>query len=81
MSAHGSARFVLRERGALTIAEIIRSYSEGSARSVGRSDLGQLSVSFAAELVDFDQNPLEVDSKNLGDIKILQVWVAGRRVR
>lgn len=66
-------------QGALTIAEIVKGYTEGSAQSVKRTDLGQLKPGFAADLVVLDQNPLQVTNENLEKIQILETWVAGRR--
>jgi len=66
-------------QSALTIAEIAKGYTEGSAQSVKRSDLGQLKPGFAADLVVLDQNPLQVTNENLGKIQVLETWVAGRR--
>jgi len=66
-------------QSALTIAEIVKGYTEGSAQSVKRSDLGQLKPGFAADLVVLDQNPLQVTNENLGKIQVLETWVAGRR--
>ena len=58
-----------------------RGFTEGSARSVGRSDLGQLHVGFAADMVMFDRNPLKVKAEEIKDLKVVGVWVAGVRMK
>jgi len=70
-----------REKGSLRIETIIRGFTEGSARSVGRPDLGQLHVGFAADMVIFDRNPLKVKTEEINDLKVVEVWVAGVRIK
>jgi predicted amidohydrolase YtcJ len=47
-------------RRALTMPEMIRGYTAGSAATAGRRDLGQLDAGFAADLVVFNRNPLDL---------------------
>lgn len=69
-----------RAEGALDISDSLRAYTEGSARSLGLTELGTLDVGKAADLVLLDANPLEIAPSELVDLRVRSVWVAGEKL-
>ncbi len=81
-------------QGFSSVSTFIKGYTEGSALTVGRSDLGTLNMGMAADFVITDQDMLTIpmnDYPNTQDmlttaanalpaIHILETWVAGKRV-
>lgn len=67
---------------ALTVAEALGGYSQGSATALGRQDeLGRLDVGFLADFVVLGEDPFAVPVDGLPDVTVDQVWVNGRQVR
>lgn len=64
----------------LTAAEFIKGYTEGSALTAGRSDLGKLTVGMAADFFLTRRDLLTTPIHSLPDARISETWVAGERV-
>ena len=71
---------VLGADQAITIDEAVRALTIHGARQLGADDeLGSLEVGKAADLVVLSADPYAIDPERLGDVRVLEVWVDGRR--
>ena len=66
------------DRRPLTVAEMIRSYTEGSAASVLRTDLGSLTIGKIADLVVFSADPQTATGPALEQIKVKSTYLGGK---
>ena len=64
----------------LTAAEFIKGYTEGSALTVGRGDVGRLTVGMAADFFLTNRDLLTTPIDSLPAAVISETWVAGKRV-
>ncbi len=64
----------------ITAAEGVWGYSEGTARSVGRDDLGRLDVGYQVDLGVFDADLIAIDPADITNYRPTAMWVAGRQV-
>lgn len=69
-----------RAEGALDVAESMRAYTTGSAKSMGLPELGTLELGKAADFVILDANPLAIDPGDLVDVRVKSVWVNGDKI-
>jgi predicted amidohydrolase YtcJ len=77
-----SAAVVSRGERAISMAEALRAYTAGAARSVGaEADLGQLHPGFLADFVVWDADPLAVEASAITDLRPLSLWVGGEQTR
>ncbi len=65
-----------RDPGGLSVDETLWSYTEGTAQSMGQSDLGRLEPGYQADLVVLNAR---LDEGELNEIRVLQTWVGGER--
>jgi len=65
----------------ITATEGVWGYTEGTARSVGRDDLGRLDVGYQADLGIYDADLTTIDPETITEYQPTQMWVAGRQVQ
>ncbi len=66
---------------AVSVDEALRLYTSSAAEALGMERLaGVLSEGAAADLVLLSGDPLTIEPKRLGELRVLQTWVAGRPV-
>lgn len=71
---------VLGPDQAITIDEAVRALTIHGARQLGvDGELGSLEVGKAADLVVLSPDPYAIAPERLGDVKVLETWVDGRR--
>ncbi len=66
----------------LTMKDLIKGFSEGSAATIGISDTGKLSCGYWADFVVYERDLYEVSAEELDtkNPKVLSTWVGGRKV-
>ena len=64
----------------LSIEDFLRGYTEGSASTVSRYDLGNLRPGASADMVVFNRDPVATPPVELMTIKVTQTWVNGSLV-
>lgn len=65
-------------RQPLSVAQMIRGYTEGSAASVKRTDLGSLAVGKTADLVVFSADPQSTTGPSLEQISVKATYLGGK---
>ena len=65
----------------LSLEEALHAYTYGSAYILGAEDeLGTLDEGKFADFVVVEEDPFEVDERELGEIKVLETYVGGEKV-
>jgi len=65
----------------LDLIESMHAYTYGSAYAMYEEDnIGSLEVGKYADFIIVDQDPFEIERKQLKKIKVLETYVAGRKV-
>ncbi len=69
------------ENETLSVEEALHAYTYGSAYILGAEDeLGTLDEGKLADFVVVEEDPFEVDERELGEIKVLETYVGGEKV-
>ncbi|MBV8993000.1 MAG: amidohydrolase family protein, partial [Pseudonocardiales bacterium] len=66
---------------ALTVEQVLRAYTMGSADALGVADTaGSITPGKQADLIVLDRDPTGIDPENISDLTVLETYVAGARV-
>ena len=67
-------------RESLDVETVMHLYTVGSARALGRSDIGVLEEGFKADFIIVDKDPLETPAQEIREVNVLEAYVGGVRV-
>jgi len=67
-------------RESLDVESVLHLYTVGSARALGRLDIGVLEEGFKADFIIVDKDPMVLPTNRVREISVLEAYVGGVRV-